>query len=144
MSRNRRDGLKKTDPILTPQRQAILEAMRRSGNLLDARELYRLVNSEGETISLATIYRSLNFFREKGVIDEYSLGKDRCCYELKHSSEHQHLKCKCCGRIFGFECPSIAEIVRQIREEKGFIIEKIEICIQGTCLECRKKRGDEI
>jgi len=130
--------------VSTPQRQMILEIIRQSGGMLDARELYKMVNSKDDArargISLATIYRSLSLFKQAGLIDEHRLGRSRCCYELKQSPEHQHLLCKVCGKIVEFVSPSISEMVNQIREEKGFIIEKVEVCIQGTCRECSEKK----
>jgi Fe2+ or Zn2+ uptake regulation protein len=143
MSRNRNTDLKLEGHVLTPQRQLILDTIHRFGGMLDARELYKMVNREDESISLATVYRSLNLFKQTGLIDEHRLGRSRCCYELKQSLEHQHLLCKCCGNIIEFESPSISEMVNQIRKEKGFIIEKVEVCIQGTCLDCSKKTADE-
>jgi Fe2+ or Zn2+ uptake regulation protein len=143
MSRNRNPDLKLEGYVITPQRQLILETIHQSGGMLDARELYKLVNLKDETISLATVYRSLNIFKQAGLIDEHRLGMSRCCYELKQSPEHQHLLCKHCGKIIEFESPSILEMINQIKQEKGFIIEKVEVCIQGTCRDCDKKAPDE-
>jgi Fe2+ or Zn2+ uptake regulation protein len=142
MSRNRNDDMKLEGHIATPQRQLIFETIRRSGGLLDARELYKLVNARDANISLATVYRSLSLFKQAGLLDEHRLGRSRCCYELKKSLDHQHMLCKECGRIFEFESPLILELVEKIRTENGFIIEKVEVCIQGACRDCLQKKAE--
>jgi Fur family ferric uptake transcriptional regulator len=130
--------------VSTPQRQLVFETIRRSGGLLDARELYKLVNAKDANISLATVYRSLNLFKQAGLLDEHRLGRSRCCYELKQSLDHQHMLCKGCGKIFEFKSPLILELVEKIRAENEFIIEKIEVCIQGSCRDCRQKRVENV
>jgi Fe2+ or Zn2+ uptake regulation protein len=124
--------------VLTPQRKLILETLRRAFGTLDARELYKAVNQADKTISLATVYRSLNLFKEAGLIDEHRLGRSCCCYELKQSLEHQHALCKVCGKIIEFESPLIAEMIRQVKAEKEFAIDRVEVCLQGVCKECRE------
>jgi Fur family transcriptional regulator, ferric uptake regulator len=141
MSRSRNNRQELQGHVITPQRQVILDAIRQSGGLLDAQELYKLVNSKDETISLATVYRSLNLFKHSGLLAEHRLGRSRCCYELKQSPEHQHMLCTDCGKIFEFESPLISQLVEQIRVEKEFLIDKVEVCIEGVCRECRQKKA---
>jgi Fe2+ or Zn2+ uptake regulation protein len=129
--------------VLTPQRRLILEVIRKSCGHLDAKELYRLVSKKDQTISLATVYRSLNLFKQIGAIDEHRLGKTRCCYELKQPVEHQHIMCRCCGKVVEFESPLITVMIEKLQDEKEFVIEKVEICIQGTCRECRQKHAGD-
>jgi len=137
MIRNRKDENKLEGYILTPQRQIILEELKKSCRLMDAMELFQLVSQKDETVSLATIYRSLNLFKQVGLIDEHRLGKTRCCYEIKQSLEHQHMICKCCGKVTEFETPLITLMIQNLKDEKGFNIERVELCIQGTCSECQ-------
>ena len=141
MIRIRNDENRIGGRLLTPQRQLILEVIRQSCGLLDAKQLYRLVSQKDPTISMATVYRSLNLFKQVGAIDEHRLGKSGCCYEIKQAIEHQHVMCRCCGKVVDFESPLIMEMIKVLQKEKDFVIEKIEICIQGTCNECRQKNA---
>jgi Fe2+ or Zn2+ uptake regulation protein len=141
MNRIRNDGETAESYILTPQRRIILEVIRKSCGHLDAKELYRLVSKRDPTISLATVYRSLSLFKQLGTIDEHRLGKTRCCYEIKQSMEHQHFMCRCCGKVVEFESPLISIMIEKLQDEKDFVIEKVELCIQGTCFECRQKNA---
>jgi Fe2+ or Zn2+ uptake regulation protein len=143
MSRNRNNADQKQGYVLTPQRKLILEVVRQSCGHVDAKELYRLVCQKDETISLATVYRSLSLFKEVGLIDEHRLGRKRCCYEIKQSLEHQHIMCKCCGHVTEFESPLIAQLINKLQDEMSFAVEKVELCIQGTCSECRRKTASK-
>jgi Fur family ferric uptake transcriptional regulator len=137
MIRNRNNENKPEGYVLTFQRQIILEEIRRCGRLLDAKELYHLVSLRDASISLATIYRSLILFKQLGLIDEHRLEKSQCYYELKQSLEHQHMICDRCRKVTDFEIPLITQMVQSLKEEKGFIIDKIELCVHGTCRECQ-------
>ena len=57
--------------------------------MLMRRELYRRATAKDDSISPATVYRSLNLFKELGLVDEMRLGKVRCLYEIKQTPEHR-------------------------------------------------------
>jgi Fur family ferric uptake transcriptional regulator len=71
-----------------------LELLHEAGGHIDAKELYRRASARDASIGPATVYRSLNLFKQLGLVDERRLGKVRCYYEIKQSREHQHLVCQ--------------------------------------------------
>ena len=121
---------------LTAQRRLLLDLLREADGHIDAKELYRRASSRDESISPATVYRTLNLFKELGLVDERRLGKVRCYYELKRSNEHQHLVCKGCGKVIEFESPLVTKLVDTIRREHGFKMTKAELYLEGYCLDC--------
>lgn len=139
MSRNR----KQDDPIqgrpLTNQRRLLLELLRGTEGHIDAKELYHRASVRDESISPATVYRSLNLFKELGLVDEIRLGKIRCYYEIKQSTEHQHLICQGCGKVMEFQTPHFQELIESVRREHGFNITKAELYLEGYCPECGEK-----
>lgn len=143
MIRNRNYEEVSAEYVMTPQRELILKTIRSHTGMLDARELFRLVSRKDQSISLATVYRSLNLFKECGLIDEHRMGKSRCCFELKKSMEHQHAMCKSCGKIIEFESPLVTDLVQKVQTENNFYIVKVDMCIQGICGECRKENNVE-
>jgi Fur family transcriptional regulator, ferric uptake regulator len=143
MSINRNYEDKSASYVLTPQRQLILKTIRNHTGMLDARELFKLVSQKDQSISLATVYRSLNLFKQRDLIDEHRMGKSRCCFELKKSMEHQRVMCKLCGKIIEFESPLILDLVQKLQSENNFFIDKVDMCIQGICGECRKENNRE-
>jgi Fe2+ or Zn2+ uptake regulation protein len=124
----------------TKQRHLLLELIREYKGHLDAKDLFRLAVNKDSTISPATVYRSLNLFKQLGLIDEQRLGQARCYYEMKHSRQHKHLVCNECGKVIDFECP-LSEMVERVKRENNFIVTKAEVYLEGYCAECSKEKG---
>jgi Fe2+ or Zn2+ uptake regulation protein len=139
MSRKR----KQDNPIqgrpLTNQRRLLLGLLRDTERHIDAKELYRRAGARDESISPATVYRSLNLFKELGLIDEIRLGKIRCYYQIKQSPEHQHLVCQGCGKVIEFQNPYFQKLIKAVQREHNFKIIKAELYLQGYCPECEEK-----
>jgi Fe2+ or Zn2+ uptake regulation protein len=139
MSRNRKqDNLIQGHP-LTVQRRLLLELLREAGKHIDAKELYRRASAQDKSISPATVYRSLNLFKEVGLVDEIRLGKIRCYYEIKQSSEHQHLVCQGCGKVMEFQNPYFQKLIKAVQREHAFKVTKAELYLEGYCPECEEK-----
>jgi len=124
---------------LTLQRRLLLELIRKADGHIDAKELYRRASSKEESISPATVYRTLNLFKRLGLVDERRLGKVRCYYEIKQPLEHQHLVCQGCGKVIEFESPLIRKLVEKVQREHGFNVTKAELYFEGYCPECEEK-----
>ncbi len=124
----------------TKQRRLLLELIREADGHIDARELFRRAAGKDKSISHATVYRSLNLFKQLGFIDEKRLGQARCYYEMKGSIQHQHLVCRKCGKVIDFECP-LSEMVDKVKREQGFTVTKAEIYLEGYCDNCGKVKG---
>ena len=66
-------NLTQTKPwLVTAQRQLILDILREAGSHIDAKEVYRRASERDPEISIATVYRSLHLFKEKGLIEEWN------------------------------------------------------------------------
>jgi Fur family ferric uptake transcriptional regulator len=129
--------------FLTTQRRLLLELIRDAEGHLDAKELYQRARATDKSIGPATVYRSLNLFKELGLVDERRLGKVRCYYEIKQSPEHQHLVCQGCGKVIEFQNPHFQKLIAAVRREHGFNVTKAELYLEGYCPECeeKEKRG---
>jgi Fur family ferric uptake transcriptional regulator len=124
---------------LTAQRRLLLSLLRDSGRHMDARELYQRALSNGASVSMATVYRCLHFFKEMGLVDEIWLGQTRCYYEIKHSVQHQHLVCRGCGKVIEFNSPLISKLVNKLQREKGFNVTKASLHLEGYCQQCQDR-----
>jgi Fe2+ or Zn2+ uptake regulation protein len=124
---------------MTAQRRLLLELLRDAEGHIDAKELYRRASVRDEFISPATVYRSLNLFKELGLVDEMRLGKIRCYYEIKQSPEHQHLVCQGCGKVIEFQNHHFQKLIEAVRREHRFNITKAELYLEGYCPECEEK-----
>jgi Fur family ferric uptake transcriptional regulator len=124
------------DCNLTTRRRLILDVLKEAQGPIYAKELYRRANTRDQTISWATVYRSLNLFKQLGLIDERRLTKARCSYEIKQSLEHMHLVCQCCGKIIEFENSLVRKLVEVVRREHCFNVTKVDLYLEGYCAKC--------
>ncbi len=122
------------------QRQLLLKLISEVNGHIDAKELYRRANAQDNSVSTATVYRSLNLFKELGIVDERSLGQGHYCYEVSGKPDHCHVVCQGCGKIVEFETPLVNQLVEAAQREHGFNITKTELYLKGYCPWCERER----
>jgi Fe2+ or Zn2+ uptake regulation protein len=127
---------------VTAQRKLLLSLIRKAGGHVSAKELYRRASRKNESISLATVYRTLRLFKELGLIEERRLGQLYCHYELKDLADHQHLVCRSCGKVIEYESPLLRQLVDKVQSDSGFKTTKIELYVEGYCQQCDKGASD--
>ena len=120
--------------FLTKQRRLLLDLIRDAEGHIDAKD---------DSIGAATVYRSLNLFKQLGLVDERRLGNLRCYYEIKQSPEHQHLLCHGCGKVIEFQNPHFQKLIKAVQREHGFKITKAELYLEGYCPNCEEKGKEE-
>jgi len=129
-----RKTLNATGLRATSQRALILEVVH-SGHL-DADEIYRQARLRQPRLSLSTVYRTLRMFRKLGLVEELHFDEAHHHYEVKPSSEHQHLVCLGCGKVMEFEYPLGPKMTEDIAQKLGFEVTGIEIRMTGYCSKC--------
>ncbi len=127
---------------VTSQRKLLLSLIKKAGGHISAKELYRRASRKNESISLATVYRTLQLFKELGLVEERRLGQVCCHYEVKESTDHQHLVCRSCGKVIEFESPLLSQLLEKHQRDHGFILTKIELYMEGYCQQCTKEASD--
>ena len=132
-------ALQEKGHFITTQRRLLLDLLYEAEGHIDAKELYRRAIEKDTSISQATVYRSLNLFKELGLIDEMRLGGVQCYYELKQGGDHQHLICQGCGKIIEIDIPHFQESIEKIQEDHCFKVTKVELYMHGYCTDCGKK-----
>jgi Fur family ferric uptake transcriptional regulator len=133
---------RKSGQRTTGQRQLLLEIIRRTEGHLDADEIYRQARQKLPSISLSTVYRSLQLFKALGQVEEHQLGGARRYYEAMPQAKHYHLVCLGCGRILEFKCSSAERLKSRISREEGFKVTDAEVRLVGYCPECQQRLLD--
>lgn len=135
--RERKDVDRKLGRRGTRQRELIQEILRQADRHLDADEIYRQARQRSSRISLSTVYRNLQVFKELGLVEEHQFGNRRY-YEPAPQAKHHHLVCLGCGRVFEFKCPSTERLKSRIGKEEGFRVTGAEVRLTGYCPECQQ------
>ena len=123
----------------THQRQLILKIIEQADGHLNADDIYQRARQESPSISLSTVYRSLQLFKELELVEEHQFdGMHRCC-ETTTRPKHHHLVCLGCGRIFEFQCSSAERLKSRISREEGFKVTDTEVRLVGYCPDCQRR-----
>jgi Fe2+ or Zn2+ uptake regulation protein len=125
----------------TSQRRLIVELLERNDEHLDAERLYQKAHDRDESISLATVYRTLNVLESAGLIDRLYLGRahDRQVYEpLSPDVKHYHFTCRKCHRVIEFETLRVEQVKQALELAFGVQADHACLCIEGLCYTCRQ------
>ncbi|MBE9226760.1 transcriptional repressor [Phormidium sp. LEGE 05292] len=127
---------------LTPQRETILHLFQElpRGDHLSAEDLYHRLESQGEPISLSTIYRSLKLMARMGILRELELGEGHKHYELNqpYPHHHDHLICVRCNKTVEFKNDAILKIGTKTAEKEGYQLLDCQLTIHAICPACQR------
>ncbi len=122
------------------QRMDILNAFLKTEKHLTADELYRTVKKKNPSIGSATIYRTIKLFCESGLCRELKLEDGTTRYEHLYGHEHHdHLICMKCGKFVEVISPGIEKLQEKLAIEKGFLLKRHRLEMQGICKKCISK-----
>ena len=121
----------------TSQRQTILVEAFKSKSHFTADELLGLAKKKDNSISKATLYRTLSLLTESKILEEHDFGGGRKSYErLLGHAHHDHLICVQCKKILEFENNEIEKIQEQEAQKRRFKILFHSHKIFGLCRNC--------
>ena len=120
----------------TKQRLAVVEAMDSFDDFRSAQESHDLLGRRGETVGLATVYRTLQRLADAGEVDMLRTEDGEAIYRRCSDTHHHHLVCRGCGRTVEVEGPTVERWTRAIAAEHGFSEVSHTLEIFGTCPDC--------
>ena len=121
---------------MTPQRQAILDAVRSSHDHPRAADIYERVRSVLPGIAFGTVYSALHALADHGVILQLSFGDYASRFDGR-VDRHDHALCVRCGDLVDAKAPPTPASVKQAAAELGFAIHAYHTQLLGTCAACR-------
>lgn len=140
-------SLKKRGIRLTRQRQILLDLIDKSGQHLDAEQLYQLAKEKDPKLNRVTVYRTLKMLKAGGLVDELDLMHwegDQHYYETRMKQEHAHVVCLRCGKVEEFYGEPLQRLRRQIEAHFGFQILVARTEVGGYCSHCQVLRAQEV
>ena len=121
----------------TKQRQAVLRVIRESDEHLTANEVFEDARRLLPGISFATVYNSLRYLKNEGLIGEIRFGTDCARYDRK-LTRHDHALCNNCGKLVDLELSIPVKLIEEATDLSKFQAQSIELTLRGLCPECNK------
>ena len=121
---------------ITKQRQAVLQVIRDSEEHLTANEVFDHARRLLPGISFATVYNSLRFLKQEGLIGEVRFGTDATRFDRK-LHRHDHAICNACGKLIDLELPIPDELLKKGERLSKFKADSIEVVLRGICPDCK-------
>ena len=143
------DFLAQKNLRITAQRQAIIDTAFSTDRHFTAEQLLAWSRERDQSVSRATVYRTLPLLTESGLVREMDFGKDYKFYDPNYAEHphHNHIICQDCEKIVEFESEKIEKLENEISHRLGFAVKAHRLQITATCEElkkmgeCKKKSG---
>src|SRR5260370_3149068 len=122
---------------VTPQREPVREVIGEREDHQTGNAIFEAARQRLPTISHATVYNSLRYLREAGLVHEISFGDSASRYD-RETERHDHAICSGCGRLVDFDLPEAAELMRAAARKSRFKPESVQLTLRGLCPDCRE------
>jgi len=132
------ETLRKKGFKATTQRIAICRFALHSRDHPSARRVYDEVRKVHPTVSLATVYKTLQILTEQGLIQELDLPQSQARFD-SWTKPHINLVCLQCGNIQDFDDNAAQEMVERVAVKAGFTWTGQRLDIYGICKTCRDR-----
>ncbi len=120
---------------VTHQRVEIFREVLQTVNHPDAETVFRGVRRRMPTVSLDTVYRTLWWLKDLGLITTLGLSRERARFDA-NLSRHHHFVCTQCGLTRDFYSDAFDRLKLPDSVESIGHVEKIQVEIRGLCLQC--------
>jgi Fur family peroxide stress response transcriptional regulator len=122
---------------LTRQRQIVLDAIQSGDHHPTAAEVFDAARAKMPGISFATVYNSLRYLKDAGLVLEITFGNGASRYD-RETDRHDHAICSQCGKLVDFDLPGTVALTRAAARASKFKAELIRLTLVGLCPKCRE------
>jgi Fur family peroxide stress response transcriptional regulator len=131
------EGLRRAGLRLTPQRVAICRLLAESKDHPTAGMIYHALLPQFPTLSLATVYKTLEVLKQLGLVQSLGDAGDRCEHFDADLTPHINLVCTRCHRVRDYHDDMIRHVEQQLATRSGYEIQGARIVYYGLCPDCR-------
>lgn len=133
------NSLKENGYRLTAPRQAVVETIAASQQILSPMNVYEQARQQYPKLGLVTVYRTMEKLEELGCLQRVHMPTS-CQGFVAAVTGHQHLLiCEQCGKVIYFNGDSdkMDSIIREVAESSGYKIGDHWLQLFGLCESCR-------
>lgn len=125
---------------MTPQRQAVLDAVRESHEHLTVEQIHQQVQAIVPGLGMATVYRTLDLLVEHGLVLALRLGELPVTRYDGNLARHDHVRCEDCGAVWDVDLKLPAAVLARAAAATDVDVSGYELQLTGRCQACRAAR----
>lgn len=122
---------------LTPQRLAVIDIVAGVGEHLTAEEIFAEVQAAHPYTNIATIYRTLQWLQQVGLVAPLIVSGEPVRYEFTATTRHHHLICLACGGQQQIGDEILDQLKAHLLACYSFTAQLHHLGLTGYCASCR-------
>ena len=132
-------SLKSAGMRMTPQRSAICKNLAERDDHPTAAMIYDDLRPQFDSLSLATVYNTLDTLVKLGVINSLGGAGDGKAHFDADTEPHVNLACISCNQIVDIPSEHVHHLDDEITSNSGYRLLGARVLYYGLCPECQKK-----
>ena len=135
--------LKQAGLRLTPQRLAVYRYLAGVNTHPTAQQVYEALAPEYPSLSLATVYNTLETLVGLGVINALGTAGDDAVHYDGDVSPHVNLACVHCHRVIDLPSHHVSAIQQEVSAHSGYQLLGARVMYYGVCPQCQASRNEQ-
>jgi len=127
---------------VTHQRLVVLDYLQRSREHPSAEIIYNDLKERYPTISLATIYNTLEMLTKVGLVLDLGAPEERRRFD-GIPTEHSHFFCTNCGMIEDLIVSGVDRLMEKVKQDGSRHVERFRLDFFGLCSKCQSEKGEQ-
>jgi Fur family ferric uptake transcriptional regulator len=121
---------------MTSQRLAILHVLHHEGTHLSPAEVYKQAKKELPRLTEPTVYRTLEFLAENGLVRLSHSHNGHLTYQIA-GDDHHHVVCRVCGSEIEVEHEVLEGLYHKLESTSGYLRIDSHVTFFGVCPKCQ-------
>ena len=121
---------------VTPQRLAVYKFILTRKDHPSADQVYQVLKNDYPTISLGTVYKTLDLLEKLGLLQKLRFNEDRVRYD-PDVELHINMVCSKCGQIYDYKAENVKQLWNVIISDIGVKPLGQHIDLYYKCDDCR-------
>src|SRR5437763_14552251 len=120
---------------LTRQRKIVLDVVQAGDHHPTAAEVFDAARKQMPGISFATVYNSLRYLKDAGLVREITFGNGASRYD-RETARHDHAICTRCDALLDFDLAATSELLPRAARRSRFQPESHHLPLMRGCPSC--------
>lgn len=138
MEKSITDMLREKGFKVTPQRLAVYDVLYHTKEHPSAEMIFQKLQPDYPTMSLATVYKTIEILKEIGLVQVLNVGEESFRYDARVDN-HPHVRCMVCKRVDDIFDVDAADYLERVSAKTAYRLTGQQFYFYGICPECQAK-----